>query len=215
MTAIPAREKLPVSVTDAVRRAIVTGRYRPGARLTEDRLAVEYGVSRVPVREALRSLEAEGFVRIAPYLGTYVAELSDVEAEDLLEVRAAIEVLAARRAAARRTPEQLAELRRILAIAGPALDGGDYDRLVDLNGRFHLLVAHASGNSSLHQLVGQLRAKIEWVYAADVRDRAPASWLEHARILTALEGADAEEAARLTESHIHHARDAYARRHAP
>jgi DNA-binding GntR family transcriptional regulator len=215
VTTVPAKEKLPVSVTDAVRRAIVTGRYRPGERLTEDQLADEYGVSRVPVREALRSLEGEGFVRLAPYSGTFVAELSEVEAEDLLEVRAAIEVVAARRAAARRTPEQLAELRAIVKTARSSLQAGDYDRLVELNGRFHLVLAQASGNPSIHQLLQQLRAKIEWVYAADVRDRARASWKEHAELLDALEVADEDESARLTEIHIRNARAAYCRRRDP
>ena len=213
---VPAREKLPVSVTDAVRRAIVTGRFPPGERLTEDRLAALYGVSRVPVREALRALEGEGFVLIAPYSGTLVAELSDVEAEDLLEVRAAIEVLAARRAAERRTPEQLAQMGAVLATARPALAAGDFDRLVELNGHFHLLVAQASGNGSIHQLLQQLRAKIEWVYAADVRDRAGASWNEHAALVGAFTAGDADEAGRLTEDHIRNARAAYRRRtHTP
>lgn len=212
MTPVPAREKLPVSVTDAVRRAIVSGRYRPGERLTEDKVAEEYGVSRVPVREAFRSLEAEGFLRIAPYAGTYVAELTDVEAEDLLEVRAAIEVLAARRAAERCTPEQVEDLRALIETAAATLAGGDFDEVVALNGKFHLLVAQASGNASLHQLLQQLRAKIEWVYAADVRDRAGASWHEHAELVDALEAGDSGAAARLTDLHIRNARDAYHRR---
>jgi len=190
----------------------VTGHFRPGERLTEDRLAELYGVSRVPVREALRTLESEGFVRIAAYSGTFVAELSDVEAEDLLEVRAAIEVLAARRAAERRTAPQLVQMRAVLAKARPALGAGDFDRLVDLNGRFHLLVAQASGNASIHQLLDQLRAKIEWVYAADVRQRAAASWREHEALLAAVDAGDADEAGRLTEDHIRNARAAYRRR---
>lgn len=211
MTAL-ARGKLPASVTDAIRRGIVTGRYPPGARITEDRLAEEYGVSRVPVREALLALEAEGFVRIAPYAGSFVAELTDDEAEDLLEVRAVVEVLSARRAAERRTASQLEGMRLLLDEADRARRQRDFDELVELNGRFHLLVASASGNRSLLVLVNQLRTKIEWVYAADVRDRALASWREHAELVAAIDARDGDAAARLTDCHIRNARAAYHRR---
>src|SRR5256885_15004848 len=89
----------------AIRDDVIRGTFRPGQRLTEDSLAERYGVSRVPIREALRTLEAEGFVYSRPYVGTFVAELTEDEAADLLEIRAALEPLCAARAAVRRTPE--------------------------------------------------------------------------------------------------------------
>jgi DNA-binding GntR family transcriptional regulator len=195
----------------ALREAIVTRRLVPGTRLTEENLAREYGVSRVPVREALRSLEAEGFVRIAPYSGTFVAELTEHEAEDLLRVRASLEVLCARQAAERRTEEHLDALRATIELASASIAAGHHQDLVGLNGRFHLLLAEASGNTVLHHLLTELRTKIEWVYAADVKRRAEASWTEHAWMVDALRAHDAEAAAAVATLHIANATAAYRR----
>jgi DNA-binding GntR family transcriptional regulator len=136
-------------VTDELRRSIVTRKFAHGERLTEEVLAAAYGVSRVPIREALRSLEVEGFIRIEPCTGTIVATLSDQEALDLLEVRLAVEELACRRAASRRTERDLEELRGVVLAARKAIATGDKERILELNSQFHLLLAAASGNSSL------------------------------------------------------------------
>jgi DNA-binding GntR family transcriptional regulator len=207
----PERRKLPTEVVAALREAIVTRRLAPGTRLTEEGLAQQYGVSRVPVREALRSLEAEGFVRIEPYSGTFVAQLSEDEAEDLLRVRAALEVLCAGQAAARCTAHDVEEMRATIAAASAAIAAGRHDDLVGLNGRFHVLLARASGNTVLHGLLTQLQAKIEWVYAADVQSRAQASWSEHAEMVDALSAHDAEAAAAAATQHIANATAAYRR----
>lgn len=115
------------AVCDAIRNDVVTRVFTPGDRLTEERLAARYRVSRIPVREALRTLEAEGFVHSRPYGGTFVAELSDKEAEDLLGIRLLIEPFGAERAATRRTAVHLATLELLVAEAREILDR----RLVD------------------------------------------------------------------------------------
>jgi DNA-binding GntR family transcriptional regulator len=188
------------------------GEYSPGQRLTEEGLAEEYRVSRIPVREALRVLASEGFVRVRPYYGTFVAELTAGEADDLLQVRAALEPLAAHLAAQRRTPEQLAELRDIVAQGATATEEHRYDDVAALNGRFHELLAVASGNSSLRGFVGQLRDKIDWVYSAEVRRRAEDSWDEHVEIVDAIDRRDADRAEKLVQLHIEKATAAYRRR---
>src|SRR5258706_3461670 len=83
------------ALADALRQAILAGRYRPGERLVEDRLATEYGGSRVPVREALKTLAGEGLVELAPHRGACVAQLAPGEVEELGEVRATLERLEA------------------------------------------------------------------------------------------------------------------------
>ncbi len=200
------------TVCAAVRHRIIAGDYRPGQRLTEDSLAEEHNVSRVPVREALRVLASEGFVRVQPYQGTFVAELSEGEANDLLEVRAALEPLAARLAAVRRTSDHLTELRQIIVEGARASEGRRFDEVGALNGRFHELLGVASANSSLADFIGQLRDKIDWVYSVEVKRRAQDSWREHVDIVDAVARRDADCAERLVHEHIDKATAAYRRR---
>ncbi|MET8795666.1 GntR family transcriptional regulator [Nocardia sp. NPDC004568] len=200
-------------VCRAIRDDIIRGVFAPGQRLTEDTLAESYGVSRVPVREALRTLEAEGFAYSRPYAGTFVAELTEDEAADLLEIRARLEPLCASRAAYRRTPEQLGRLKELTALGQESVRSGRLDDLTRLNSRFHEVLAEASGSSLLAGLITQLGWKIAWVYAVELPRRATDSWDEHERICAALEARDAESAERLVTEHIAHATTAYRLRH--
>ena len=196
----------------AIRRRIIRGDYRPGQRLTEEALAEEYGVSRVPVREALRLLTGEGFIRTQAYYGVFVAELTSAEANDLLEVRAVLEPLAGSLAAQRRSAAQLAELSAVVREGRRAGRERRYEEVSALNGRFHELLAVASGNTSLTVLISQLRDKIEWVYSVEVRRRAADSWAEHAAIVRAIKDEDPVAAADAVRAHIQAAAMAYRRR---
>lgn len=196
-------------VCRAIREDIVNGVFAPGQRLTEDTIAEGYGVSRVPVREALRTLEAEGFAYSRPYAGTFVAELTEAEAADLLEIRALLEPLCAGRAALRHSPEQLGRLKELTALGQDAVRTGRLDDLARLNSRFHEVLAEASGSALLTQLITQLGWKIAWVYAVELPRRAGDSWAEHEQICAALEARDAELAQRLVTDHIARATTAY------
>ena len=209
---VGARKLSPQALCRAIREDIVRGVHQPGQRLTEEATAARYGVSRVPVREALRTLEAEGFVQSRPYAGIVVVELDDDEAEDLLEVRALLEPLGAGRAAARRTPEQLGRLKELLSLGQEAIEAGRLDELARLNSRFHEVIAAASGSRTLSRLVTQLSQKIAWVYSAELPRRAEDSWREHAEIVAAVEQGDPERAAAVVTRHITAARSAYRRR---
>ncbi|RMI29977.1 GntR family transcriptional regulator [Nocardia stercoris] len=204
----------PQQLCRAVRDDIISGVHAPGDRLTEEALAERYGVSRVPVREALRTLEAEGFAQSRPYAGVFVAELTEPEAADLLEIRARIEPLCAARAAVRRTPEQLGRLKELTALGQDAVRGGRLEELARLNSRFHEVLAEASGSTLLRQLITQLSWKIAWVYAVELPRRAGDSWDEHEQICAALEAGDPDDAARVVAEHIAHAASAYRLRHA-
>ncbi|MGW8654927.1 GntR family transcriptional regulator, partial [Nocardia salmonicida] len=177
----------PQQVCRAIRDDIIRGEFRSGQRLTEDTLAERYGVSRVPVREALRTLEAEGFAWSRPYAGTFVAELTEAEAADLLEIRALLEPMCAGRAAVRRTPEQLGRLKELTSLGQEAVRDGRLGELARLNSRFHEVLAEASGSALLSQLITQLSWKIAWVYSVELPRRAEDSWHEHEEICAALE----------------------------
>ncbi|MFF2082461.1 GntR family transcriptional regulator [Nocardia sp. NPDC058176] len=203
------RRMTPQQVCRAIRDDIIRGDFVSGQRLTEDTLAERYGVSRVPVREALRTLEAEGFASSRPYAGTFVAELTEAEAADLLEIRALLEPLCASRAATRRSPEQLGRLKELTSLGQEAVRDGRLDELARLNSRFHEVLAEASGSALLAQLITQLSWKIAWVYAVELPRRAEDSWDEHEQICAALEAGDAERAHAVVAEHIAHAASAY------
>jgi DNA-binding GntR family transcriptional regulator len=128
---------LAEQVARELRQAILTRRRKPGDRLVEDRLSEEMGVSRVPIREALRVLAAEGLVEVQPRRGASVAKVSPEVARDLVEVRATLEGLNARLAARHHEDAIVAELRRVLEAGNAAARSRNLDDLVRLNGAFH------------------------------------------------------------------------------
>lgn len=205
----------PLAIAQAVRARIVSGHHKPGQQLVEDRLAKEFGVSRIPVREALRLLEAEGFVELVPYRGAFVATVDRESAEHTMEIRAGLEPIAARRAAFYRNDEDLEVLRDAQAQAERALTNRQFDLLPGLNSTFHGAVWTASRNGELKSLLEQLSFRIAWVYSMTAHRRAPASWAEHAQILKAVSDGDDRRAERLMRDHIAKADEAYRRYHSP
>jgi len=214
----------------------VQGVLQPGTRITEAALAERYGVSRVPVREALRGLEAEGFVESRPNVGSRVAEIPFDEADDLFAVREALEISTARRAAGRARArfsggdDQAAggggadaddwrrvrrSLEQLLDEGDAAVDAGDLDRLVELNERFHIGIAELSRSSTLATLLRQLSRKIEWLYALDEFSRGKRLWPDHRVILAAIDAGDADRAAELMGRHVRESRVGYLGRSAP
>ena len=218
--------KLADTVVTRLRSGIVNGTYAPGTRLIEADLCGEFGVSRVPVREALRHLEAEGFVVSRPYAGVTVARFGPDEAADLFAVRRALEETTARRAATRIRdgargpdddpgPEELGlRLKALVAMGSAALREWP-EEVAALNTSFHATVAELSGSTVLVSLFRQVAAKIEWLYAMDVGVRGPHSWSEHAAIADAVTSGDPERAAALMGEHVQASLTGYLLRHAP
>lgn len=196
-------------VVAEVKRLIVSGALAQGQRLVETQIAEELGVSRNPVREAILSLAADGFVEVEPRRGARVATLSPAEAADLFDVRGALEELAASLAATNGTPEAVAELSAIVDAGVAAAEADDMSELPGLNTAFHVALSEAAGNPQLALVMGPLRDRIQWVYATRVRERAPSSWSEHAAIVAAIAGGDADEARRLAGEHITQAKAAF------
>ncbi|WP_030676314.1 GntR family transcriptional regulator [Streptomyces rimosus] len=197
------------AVCTAIRDDIVSGALPPGSRLIEEILAGRYGVSRVPVREALRTLQSEGFVTIRHHAGACVAAPTEREAADLLDIRGLLEPLGAARAAARRTAAHIKVLRGIVRLGREQARHGRRAELRQLDGWFHETLAQASGSASLAALLTQLRRKIDWMYAVEPPAREERSWEEHGAVLDAVSRGDAERARALMAAHVERSRGAY------
>lgn len=195
-------------VADELRSAILARRHKAGERLVEESLSAELGVSRVPVREALRVLAAEGLVEMQPRRGASVANFSAGVARDLVEVRATLEGLNARLAARHHAPAIIAELRDVLAEGNRAARSRDVEALARLNGEFHDKLATAGGNTILWDIMRSLRERTSLVFAANSTGRAKDDWKEHSGILAAVIAGDEDLAAERALRHVHRAAEA-------
>ncbi len=211
-----ARQSAPESVSGTtgplyariaanLREEILNGVLEPGQRLQEQVLAERYGVSRVPVRDALRRLEVERLIEMEPNRGAFVGRVTPEEAVELLRVRLVLEELLGRDAARNRTEEQVEQLRQIVAEGTSSVRGASPSQLVGLNTRFHRLLGEASHNPTAAGLVEQLRTRSELEYSGKLPRRAESSWKEHAAICEAIAAGDPEEAARCVNEHLMHA----------
>jgi DNA-binding GntR family transcriptional regulator len=194
-----AHQPLRDKVVGELRRRIIDGVYEPGDRLTEERLAEDFGVSRNPVREAIRVLEAEGFLHAQPRRGAVVASMSVRDVEDLFDVRLSLETLAATLAAERAGAAGAAALTKLLARAGTTRRTAD---LAALNTRFHSEICALSGNALLTGLMESLHGRLQWVYGQSVETRAADSWAEHRELADAILAGDAEAAGRAARTHV-------------
>jgi len=190
-----------------VRERILSGAYPAAARLTEQEIATASGVSRTPVREALRRLQAEGYVTASANQGAVVAEWTAEDMNDVFELRALLEPYGAARAATRISAEGIAQLRELADSQyreSEIRDAGFIERLGELNSRFHRLVQAFSGNVRLSKLMPVL-VEAPLVLKTFAR-YSPAELLRsaqhHLEIVSALEAHDAEWAAAVMRAHI-------------
>jgi DNA-binding GntR family transcriptional regulator len=196
-----------------VRERIVRGVYPPASRITEQEIAAAAGVSRTPVREALRRLEAEGLVEFVPNQGAIVTDWNDADRDDVFELRALLEAYGAARAAHRITPEGIAELA---ALAREQYEEsvrraeGYLERIGDLNARFHRHLHAFAGSARLTTALASLieaplmMRTFEKYETEDLIRSAS----HHLEIVRALEARDGEWAASVMRSHILSARGA-------
>ena len=194
-------------VFETLREAIIQGRLKPGERLMEVQLAEEMGVSRTPVREAIRKLELEGFVVMIPRKGAYVASYSVKDIVDVFEVRAALEGLAAGLAAERVTAEELEEMERAVLQIYEVSHGYNLDILVAKDTDFHDLIYKASRNQRLVQIVTHLKEQIQRFRTTSlaVPGRGKHAVEEHKSIIEAISDRNIELAASLAREHIENA----------
>ncbi len=192
-------------VTQSIRQAIVRGRYRPGERLIEERLAAELGVSRNPVREAIRVLASEGFIEVTPRRSAVVASLSNADAWEMVEVRASLEGLNARLAARRHQAGVIDRIESVLSEGRAKAANGTPEEFVEFNNRFHDLLAEAGNNRVLGDIMRTLRERTAHLFAPRSLKQAVTNWEEHAGILEAIVAGDEEMAALLASRHVLHA----------
>jgi DNA-binding GntR family transcriptional regulator len=189
-------------VADEIRQMIIAGDLAPGERLYEDRLAEQLGVSRNPVREALRALEGTGLVEVLPRRGAYVSRLEPGRARQLLELRQVLEAYAAELAARHRTGTDLAGMRACIEAGRQATADNDVVRAASCHREFHLLIERASGNEYLEPTVAPLRHQTELVFSILVDLRGVTGWDEHQRMLDAIERQDVDAAREATMQHM-------------
>ncbi|APD08311.1 MULTISPECIES: GntR family transcriptional regulator [Thermus] len=187
-----------------LREAILTGELLPGQRLVEKDLSERFGLGRAAIRTALAKLEQDGLVESAPYRGAWVRAISEEEAVEVLEARMALECLAARYAARRATPEEVARLREILAEMRERFAQGDLLGMSELNAAFHRTLVEASRHQTAKRLIEALRAQgVRHQYRTVlVPGRSQRSLEEHARILEAVAARNEEGAERAMREHL-------------
>jgi DNA-binding GntR family transcriptional regulator len=199
--AAPLREQ----VLDGLREAIVDMRLPPGRRLIERELVEQIGVSRTTIREVLRQLTAEGLVENIPQRGAVVAAVSPEQAEEIYEVRAALEALAARRFVQHAPAEHRAELQRALVeVERVTVDGGDIHAMLKAKDRFYDALLSGSGNETARAVLSTLQARVTALRAASLSrpGRPPHAAAEIRAIVEALEARDADAAADACEQHL-------------
>ena len=193
-------------VFETLREAIITGVLKPGERMMEVQLAEEMGVSRTPVREAIRKLELEGFVVMIPRKGAYVAGISLKDIVDVFEIRAALESLACGLAAERITEEELEELERTL-LQVSNVSGDNIESLVETDTDFHDIIYKASRNTRLIQIINNLREQIQRFRTTSLAfpGRMKDAIEEHKKMTEAIAERNIKKAQALALEHIENA----------
>lgn len=195
---------LPSMLFDNLEEAIITGALEPGGRIHADDLAAHYGVSRIPVREALRSLHEAGWVDIRPRYGVRVRERTERELTELFEFRALVEGQVARWAGERRSPAELNNLGLAVKAGEKAQRAANHEALSASNHAFYLALSVAAHNSVLDSIAAGLRKRARF-YFSTVEDQLGRDWVEvHKTIFQAVADRDLDLASRTAQAHIVH-----------
>ncbi len=195
----------------ALESAILTGELKPRERLVEQELAARLGMSRTPIREALRRLEERGLVRILPHRGGVVADVSPVDIENIYAVRCHVESLAARLAAERISPRTIEQVGDLEAAQSCLSAGRNVRALMHANDAFHDTIYGAAGNACLLEVIQQLRRQVHPVRfsAWSQPERIMRSLAEHREMVEVLRRQDGTGLAELTKRHLAVAKDVY------
>lgn len=193
-------------VFQAIREDILKGKYKENDELREVTLGKELGVSRTPVREALRQLELEGLVNIIPNKGAYVTGISEKDVHDIYMIRSLLEGLCVRWAAENITCEQFEELEEVILLSEYHLEKGNSEQFTELDGKFHQVLYKASKSRILDHVLSDFHKYVQMARKNSVmiENRARKSLAEHREILEALRKHDARRAEELANAHIIH-----------
>lgn len=191
-------------VFNTLRQAILTGELSPGERLMEIHLANRLGVSRTPIREAIRKLELEGLVTMIPRRGAEVAQITEKSMNDVLEVRSAMDVLCVELACDRITPEEIERLKNACNVFEQAVKNKDVKEIAQADVALHDIIAEATGNARLVQLISNLsqqmyRYRFEYIKDSSQHDKLVE---EHRIIYESIVKKDKETAKEAVKLHI-------------
>lgn len=191
-------------VFNRIREDILSGKYKQNEELKENTIGVELGVSRTPVREALRQLELEGLVSIIPNKGAYVTGISEKDIHDIYVIRSYLEGLCARWACENIDEEQLQELEEVVYLSEFHSKKQHFEQIVELDNKFHDLIYEASGSKILRHVLSDFHHYVQRVRKITLSnpERAENSNREHTAILEAIRKRDGELAEKLAHEHI-------------
>ena len=191
-------------VFNTLRRAILTGQLKPGERLMEVHLANKLGVSRTPIREAIRKLELEGLVIMIPRRGAEVARITEKSLKDVLEVRRALDALSVELACDRITEEDMERLLQACQDFEKAAKGKDASVIAKADVALHDIIVEATGNQRLAQLVNNLSEQMYRYRFVYIKEESKHDMLvaEHREIYESIASRDKERAARAAKLHI-------------
>lgn len=203
---VTMNEYLPLRdvVFNTLRQAILRGELKPGERLMEVQLANKLGVSRTPIREALRKLELEGLVNMVPRKGAEVADITEKSLRDVLEVRKALEELSVQLACEKITEEEIEELKRVAERFKDTLDDQDVTKIAEADVAFHDVIYTATDNQKLILLLNNLREQM-YRYRVEYlkkEEAYPQLIAEHEELIDNISKRNKEEATRIMCEHI-------------
>lgn len=196
-------------VFQVLKEAIITEELKPGERLMEVQLAEDMGVSRTPVREAIRKLELEGLVSMVPRKGAYVADISIKDAAEVFEIRWALEGLAASLASERITDGEIKKLEKALKDIEKAAKKGDTKTIIKKDAEFHNILFNSTRNGRLAQIINNLKEQIYRFRVESFRNpkRFKNTIQEHKAIIEAIKERNSQKAEEITKIHIRKAED--------
>ena len=205
---VNANEYLPLRevVFNNLRDAILKGQLKPGERLLENHLADKLGVSRTPVREALRMLEQENLVELIPRRGAQVLDISAEDIKNILEIRSALEVVSIRHACQKMDNDSLKELKKHNAEFEAAFEARDYEGVATADEKFHDVNFSAAGNKRLVVIISNIQAQVYRYRMAylKVYETKTAVLNHHRNIIEAIEKHDAALGEKVMAEHIEH-----------
>ncbi|OGR34854.1 MAG: GntR family transcriptional regulator [Desulfuromonadales bacterium GWD2_61_12] len=198
-----SQRTLRQSILETIREAILDGHFKPGEKIAEPELAERFGVSRTPIREAFRQLEAEGHLTVIPRRGAVVTNLSNREAEEIDSIKSVLEGYAARLAVGKISPKDYDRLEGMNARLQQLARTGDVKTFIVVHDEFHELFIRAAGNDKLCALVGELLRKLnrQRMAALALPGRMELAVQEHLRILEAFRRQDGDRADDLVRQH--------------
>ena len=196
-------------VASQLRSMILGGELKPGQRLVEGQLAERLGVSRNPVREAMRSLEATGLIEVVPRRGAHVCAIDKCEVHHIQRIRTLVEGYAVEQAALRQDPDSVGRILRCLEDGRAATERGDAVTAAIHHRDFHIAVEEAAGIPFLRQVLDPLRQQTELVFSVVTDSRGDITWEEHQAIYDAVASGNAECAKELIRQHIVNALESF------